>query len=49
VPSLCTKCHKTDRKTFARRHGNYPVAKTVCTSCHNPHGSRCAQDQENRI
>ncbi len=39
VPGLCINCHKTDKPAFARRHGDYPVAKGRCTSCHNPHGS----------
>jgi predicted CXXCH cytochrome family protein len=39
VPSLCKKCHKTDKLTFKRKHMNYPVANSNCNSCHNPHGS----------
>lgn len=39
VPGLCIACHKTDKPSFSRRHGEYPVAKGRCTSCHNPHGS----------
>ena len=39
VPELCTECHKTNRAFFARRHMNYKVAASNCTSCHNTHGS----------
>ncbi len=39
VPSLCIKCHKTNKSTFKRQHMNYPVAKSDCSSCHDPHGS----------
>lgn len=39
VPSLCKKCHKTDKLVFKRKHMDYPVADSNCNSCHNPHGS----------
>jgi len=39
VPALCTGCHKTDRAFFAKRHLNYKVSDSNCTSCHNTHGS----------
>jgi DmsE family decaheme c-type cytochrome len=39
VPTLCKKCHKTNRLTFKTTHMNYPVAGSDCTACHNPHGS----------
>lgn len=39
VPSLCNKCHNTDKLSFKRKHMNYPVANSDCGSCHNPHGS----------
>jgi len=39
MPSLCIKCHKTNKSTFRQQHMNYPVAKSDCSSCHNPHGS----------
>ena len=39
APSLCLKCHQTNKASFARKHMNYPVTTADCTSCHNPHGS----------
>jgi len=39
VPSLCLRCHKTDKPGFQLKHMNYPMAKARCTSCHNAHGS----------
>ena len=39
VPSLCLKCHKTNKPSFLKKHMNYQVAKSNCSSCHNPHGS----------
>ncbi|MDH3928487.1 MAG: cytochrome c3 family protein [Deltaproteobacteria bacterium] len=39
APTLCLKCHKTDKASFAKKHMNYPVKNADCTSCHNPHGS----------
>ena len=39
APTLCLKCHQTNRVSFAEKHMNYPVATADCTSCHNPHGS----------
>lgn len=39
VPPICTRCHKTDGPSFAKQHQNYPVGKSRCTSCHDPHGS----------
>ncbi len=39
APSLCLKCHKTNKPSFAKKHMNYPVRTADCTSCHNPHGS----------
>ncbi len=39
MPGLCTKCHKPDRPSFAKRHMGYPVEKGRCNSCHDPHGS----------
>ena len=39
APTLCLKCHKTDKTSFAKKHMNYPVKNADCTSCHNPHGS----------
>ena len=37
--ALCTACHKTNRPIFARRHMNYKVNNSNCSSCHNAHGS----------
>ena len=39
APSLCKRCHETNKLTFVRKHMNYPVANTNCNSCHDPHGS----------
>jgi len=39
APSLCLKCHQTNKESFAKKHMNYPVTTADCTSCHNPHGS----------
>ena len=39
APSLCLKCHQTNKPSFAKKHMNYPVKTADCTSCHNPHGS----------
>ncbi len=39
APSLCVECHDTGKPSFSRKHMNYPVAKTNCGSCHDPHGS----------
>jgi len=39
APSLCLKCHQTNKVSFAKKHMNYPVTNSDCTSCHNPHGS----------
>jgi predicted CXXCH cytochrome family protein len=39
VPGLCTSCHRTDQPMFQKAHMGYPVAKSDCTSCHDPHGS----------
>ena len=39
VPTLCKKCHGTDKLTFKTTHMNYPVGESDCSACHNPHGS----------
>ena len=39
APTLCNKCHQTNKLTFKRQHMNYNVAKSNCNSCHDPHGS----------
>jgi len=39
APSLCLKCHQTNKESFSKKHMNYPVTTSDCTSCHNPHGS----------
>ena len=39
VPSLCRKCHESEKLTFRRTHMSYPVADANCISCHDPHGS----------
>ena len=39
VPSLCVRCHQTNKPLFVQKHMNYPVGNARCTTCHNPHGS----------
>ena len=38
-PALCIECHKTGGNVFAKKHMNYPVEASRCSSCHNAHGS----------
>jgi len=38
-PELCVTCHDPSQRIFAEQHGNYPVGRGRCTSCHSPHGS----------
>ena len=37
---LCTDCHKVDKPIFVKQHLDYPVGKSDCTSCHDPHGTQ---------
>ena len=39
VPGFCVACHKPDTPAFGKQHMGYPVAKSNCSSCHDPHGS----------
>src|SRR3972149_2536231 len=32
-------CHKPDAPAFGKAHMGYPVAKSDCSSCHDPHGA----------
>lgn len=38
-PALCLRCHKVDGPILMKKHQGYPVANSLCTSCHDPHGS----------
>ena len=37
MPPLCLSCHDPGKGGFRKAHGNYPVEKSSCATCHNPH------------
>ncbi|MBC8413876.1 MAG: cytochrome C [Nitrospira sp.] len=39
VPALCVACHETEKPSFLERHMNYPVEESICSDCHDSHGS----------